>query len=302
MKLVQFLQILFQQYVAQMQHNSDPYLYYFSCKGQSIFTVPQWKCANGQKIPVSLVCDGISQCQDRSDEGQRCKGRKSNYVILWLGVYFFVGIVLVGLVIFCFFNRNHKQTSDLEDKEVNPIIEDYLNEDLIQSFTKRRNFQTSILSEKDKIIIKEHYLRMKSQDKIPLIFSLLQTCGDKATCEMVILFLVSVEQEVRNWPKDNTRLVRWYWSKTIPDHELSSWVFSHVSQGVSYKIGRWFYIHAFPLYVTWMYFEKDILPALMEIYKLTSVMIDLWKDLALYFVLQHFSNLKVVSKYVLTTY
>ena len=281
-----------------MQQNSDPYLY-FSCKGQNIFIVPQWQCANGQTIQLKQLCDGIRHCQDNSDENAKeCKGNESQYVIQGLLGYFFLGIIFVGPVIFCFF-FNKKQIADLEDKEHDPSIDDYLNEDLIQTFLTRRNFHSSKISEEDKIIIKTHYIKMKSQNQIPLIFNLLQTCGDQATCELVILFLVNVEQEVRNWPKESPRLVRWYWSKTIPNNELRSWVFSHISQGTSYKIGRWFYTNALPLHATWMYFEKNLLPTIMEFSRLASIMIDLWKDLAFFFVLQFFSNLKVVSGYIL---
>ena len=42
--------------------------------------------------------------------------------------------------------------------------------------------------------------------------------------------------------------------------------------------------------------RKKMLPALLEFYKLVSVMIDSWKDLVIFFALQFFSNLKLVSE------
>lgn len=44
-------------------------------KPKSMCKLSEWKCSNGSCIPLSKFCNGIADCNDKSDEPNECSGK-----------------------------------------------------------------------------------------------------------------------------------------------------------------------------------------------------------------------------------
>ena len=61
------------------------------------FTCKLWKCLDGSTIPTLAVCNGTSECQDKSDESKEiCMGGQDdrNYIMTAIIVFVVIGFVL----------------------------------------------------------------------------------------------------------------------------------------------------------------------------------------------------------------
>ena len=271
---------------------------YLRCIDQEILTTDTRQCDNGKEIPLNQWCNGTPQCEDGSDESDRhCKGESNNSVAFGLLGFFLVGIALVGPTLFCFFKKNRRHNiRERESPAINPIVSKYLNEDIIQVFLKKRNFEQE-LSEVEEMILKSHYLKMRDQGIECCYFDLLKkSSADPATSEKCIMLAYNLEVEYQNCDTEDKHVVFKHWSQSMSHKvELKAWVFSHVSQGFGYKLGRFFYICAIPLHYTYEYFDRHVLSNLLAMYKLTMAFVDLWKDLIISIAFLTFSQLKLVS-------
>lgn len=62
--------------------NSIPML-----KSKQICKISEWKCPNGTCIPLSRYCNGIPDCNDKSDEPIGCNGKPTFYISIPLPLH-----------------------------------------------------------------------------------------------------------------------------------------------------------------------------------------------------------------------
>ena len=270
-----------------------------SCKHEVILTADNRQCDSGEKISLELWCDGKSHCRDGSDESDRsCKGESNKYIIplVILGV-FVIGAVLVAFTLFCFFDTSRRKNINEQDFALNlthETISKYLDQDLIQVFLKKRDFDQH-LREEEKTILHGHYMKMRNQGIHLCFFELLKISGDPATSEKCISYAYQLEEDYLNCA-GKMYVVFKQWSQSMSHNaELKYWVFSHIEQKFGYKIERWFYTNMLPLYSTCKYLNAHVLSNLLTLYKLSAAFIDIWKDLVIAIALRNFSFLLLVS-------
>ena len=205
---------------------------------------------------------------------------------------------------------------------------EYLERDIVQVFLLKRSI-VSDLSEDEKAILKDHYLDMRDRHQLHLLFCLLKTCGDPDTCRLVIKFLETVECEVINESQTNNieaageattgnakteekleektkEKVKHFWAKSMSGSyqvgghtqkyqllHVQEWVLGHLDDNPG--IGSVFYTYFLPFYISWGYFEDNLLPPLMGFYRMVSVMLDLWKDIVFFLALQSYTSFQIVS-------
>ena len=209
-----------------------------------------------------------------------------------------------------------------------PVPNEYLERDIVQVFLLKRSI-VSDLNEDEQAILKDHYLDMRDRHQIHLLFCLLKTCGDPDTCRLVIKFLETVECEVINESQTNDieaageatsdkakteekleektkEKVKQFWAKSMSGSyqvgghtqkyqllHVQKWVLDHLDDNPG--IGSVFHTYFLPFYISWEYFEDNLLPPLMGFYRMVSVMLDLWKDIVFFLALQSYTSFQIVS-------
>ena len=122
------------------------------------------------------------------------------------------------------------------------------------------------------------------------MFEVLRDCGDFATIEKVLTYLVNECHEEPDKFKVQQEMIRPLAKKL----ELKAWLIRELNQG---KAGCC-KVYCLCLNEPWLNFKKYVIPLASYFAKLISFHLDYWKDLVLYFALRHY----VTSELVKLTY
>ena len=179
------------------------------------------------------------------------------------------------------------------ENETNEGLVDHFDIKLVKVFTVSRTFKkASNLRMQEKDLIKQQYLEMRTNGKVDQMYELLRSSGDSATIEKVVDFLKIIELELN---LDDMEKVLEYIANSVPDLELRNWTLSQYKRGFGYNVEKQCKIWGGPLFNVWIWFQEQILPFFMNLYAISSPHLDWYKDLVIFFGLQHFCTLILVS-------